>query len=132
MQVTDPVADMLSRIDNALDRRKNVVDIPASKLKKGISQKLKEQGFIRDFKNIRNPRQGILRLYLKYGPEEESVISDLESISSPGRREYVGVDEIPLIKSGLGIALLTTPEGVLTGQEARDQNVGGELLCEVW
>ncbi len=132
MQVTDPVADMLSRINNALVREQNVVDIPASKLKRGICEKLEEQGFIRDFKNIRNPRQGILRIYLKYGPGDDSVISGLNRVSSPGRREYVGVDDIPLVKSGLGIALLTTPEGVLTGQEARDHNVGGELLCEVW
>ncbi len=132
MNVTDPVADMLTRVNNALVRKQDVVDIPSSSLKRGIAKKLLDEGFIIDYKNIRNPRQGTLRLHLKYGPNDESVIQGLKRVSKPGRRRYVGVEEIPLVKSGLGIALLTTPKGVLTGREARAENVGGEFLCEVW
>jgi len=132
VNVTDPVADMLTRVNNALVRKQDVVDIPSSSLKRGIAKKLLDEGFIIDYKNIRNPRQGTLRLHLKYGPNDESVIQGLKRVSKPGRRRYVGVEEIPLVKSGLGIALLTTPKGVLTGREARAENVGGEFLCEVW
>ncbi len=130
--VDDPVSDMLTRIRNALDRNNDRVDVPASKLKEGISEVLLEEGYILDFKTIRNPRQGTLRLYLKYGPDGESIMDRLEKISKPGRRQYVSVDEIEPVKSGLGIAILSTPEGVLSGREARDRNVGGEFLCEVW
>ncbi len=132
MNVTDPVGDMLSRINNVLVRKKQSIDVPASNLKRGIAQKLLDEGFLTDFKNIRNPRQGLLRLYLKLDPDGEPVLRGIKRISTPGRRKYVAVDEIPLVKSGLGIALLTTPRGVLTGKEARDANVGGEFLCEVW
>lgn len=130
--VDDPVSDMLARIRNALDRDKPRVDIPASSLKEGISEVLLEEGYILDFKTIRNPRQGTLRLYLKYGPDEEPIIETLKKISKPGRRKYVGADEIDPVKSGLGISILSTPEGVLSGRDARDKNVGGEYLCQVW
>lgn len=130
--VDDPVSDMLTRIRNALDRDKDRVDIPASKLKEGISDVFLEEGYILDFKKIRNPRQGTLRLYLKYGPDDEPIIDKLEKVSTPGRREYVSVDEIEPVKSGLGISILSTPEGVLSGRQARERNVGGEYLCEVW
>ncbi|MFB6356917.1 MAG: 30S ribosomal protein S8 [bacterium] len=132
MVMTDPVADMLTRIRNALGRNADNVDVPASKLKQGICDKLKEQGYIIDYNFIKNKEQGILRLYLKYGPDGEAVINELERISKPGLRKYVGVDEIPRVKSGLGVALLSTSNGVLTGREAREENVGGEHLCEVW
>ena len=132
MNVTDPVGDMLARIKNGIHRDAESVDIPASKIKKGICEKLLEQGYITDYKVIKNPRQGTLRVYLKYDEEGDAVISDLVRKSKPSRRVYLKVDEIPVVKSGLGNALLTTPEGVLTGKEARERNVGGEFLCEVW
>jgi small subunit ribosomal protein S8 len=132
MQTTDPVSDLLTRIRNGLVREKERVDVPASNLKEGIVEKLIEQGYIRDYKYINNNKQGIIRVLLKYGPGDEPVISELERLSKPGRRRYVSVDEIPTVKSGLGIALLSTSNGVLTDQEAREQNVGGELLCEIW
>lgn len=132
MNVTDPVADMLTRIRNGIIANDDRVDVPASKLKKGIAKKMMESGYLLDCKAIRNPRQGTLRLYLKYGPDEESVISSLERVSKPGRRVYVSVDEIEPVKSGLGVALLSTSDGVLTGREARERNVGGEYLCRIW
>lgn len=132
MNVTDPVGDMLARLKNGLHREAENVDIPASELKEGLCKKLLEQGYITDYKFIRTPRQGNLRVYLKYDDGGDSVISELERKSKPSRRVYLKVDEIPVVKSGLGIALLTTPEGVLTGREAREKNVGGEFLCEVW
>lgn len=130
--VDDPVSDMLSRIRNALDRDKDRVDVPSSNLKEGISDVLLDEGYILDFKKIRNPRQGTLRLYLKYGPDDEPIIDTLNKISKPGLRKYVSVDDIEPVKSGLGISILTTPKGVLSGRQAREKNVGGELLCEVW
>jgi small subunit ribosomal protein S8 len=130
--VDDPVSDMLSRIRNALDRDKDRVDVPASKLKEGVSEVLLEEGYILDFKKIRNPRQGTLRLYLKYGPNDEPIIDTLKKVSKPGRREYISVDEIEPVKSGLGISILSTPKGVLSGRQAREENVGGEYLAEVW
>lgn len=132
MVMTDPVADMLSRIRNGLIRRKDSVDVPRSNLKAGICDQLKEEGFILDYKSIKDKRQGKLRIYLKYGPEDEPVIRELKRVSKPGLRRYVGVEEIPNVKEGLGVALLSTPNGVLTGRQARDARVGGELLCEVW
>lgn len=132
MQTTDPVADLLTRIRNGLVRNKDRVDVPASNLKEGIVDKLIEQGYVRGYKYINNNKQGLLRVLLKYGPEGEPVISELKRSSIPSRRQYVGVDEIPSVKSGLGIALLSTSNGVLTDLEAREENVGGELLCEVW
>jgi small subunit ribosomal protein S8 len=130
--VDDPVSDMLARIRNALDRSKDRVDIPASKLKEGVSDVLLDEGYILDHKKIRNPRQGTLRLYLKYGPNDEPIIDTLQKVSKPGRREYVSVDEIEPVKSGLGISILSTPKGVLSGRDAREENVGGEYLCKVW
>jgi len=132
MNVTDPVADMLTRIRNAMIADDDRVDVPASKLKRGIAHKLMEAGYLLDCKAIRNPRQGTLRLYLKYGADEKPVMSSLERVSKPGRRVYVGAEEIEPVKSGLGVALLSTSEGVLTGREAREKNVGGEYLCKVW
>ncbi|MFB6344639.1 MAG: 30S ribosomal protein S8 [bacterium] len=130
--VDDPVADMLTRIRNALDRDKDRVDIPSSQVKEGVAEVLLEEGYILDFKNIRNPRQGTLRLYLKYDPQGDPVIDTMKKISKPGRRHYIGADEIEPVKSGLGISILSTPKGVLSGRQARDKNVGGAYLCEVW
>lgn len=132
MQTTDPVSDLLTRIRNGLVREKERVDVPASNLKEGIVEKLIQEGYVRDYKYINNNKQGIIRVLLKYGPGNDPVISDIDRLSKPGRRRYVGVEDIPTVKSGLGIALLSTSNGVLTDHEAREQNVGGELLCEVW
>lgn len=132
MQTTDPVSDLLTRIRNGLVRNKERVDVPASNLKEAIVEKLIDEGYVRDYKYINNNKQGIIRVLLKYGNNGESVISDVNRKSKPGRRQYVDVSEIPTVKSGLGIALLSTSNGILTDYEAREQNVGGELLCEVW
>jgi len=132
METTDPVADLLTRIRNGLVRNKERVDVPASNLKEEIVEKLIDQGYVRGYKYINNKKQGLLRILLKYGPDGEPVISELKRLSKPSRRQYAGVDDIPSIKSGLGIALLTTSRGVMTDHEAREENVGGELLCEVW
>ncbi len=132
VDVDDPVSDMLARIRNALVRRKDRVDIPASNLKEGIGDVLLDEGYILEYKKIRNPRQGTLRLYLKYGSDDEPIIDTLRKVSKTGRREYVSVNEIEPVKNGLGISILSTPKGVLSGREAREENVGGEYLCKVW
>lgn len=130
--ITDPIADMLTRIRNANMVYKNRVDIPASKLKKSIVKILKDEGFIKGFRYVEDGRQGILRVYLKYGPKKERVINELIRVSKPGRRIYVGKDEIPEVKSGLGVAILSTSKGVMTDKECRRLGIGGELLCIVW
>jgi len=132
VSMTDPIADMLTRLRNGITRKKVSVDIPASKIKRGLCQKLLDEGYIRDFKFIRNKRQGLLRVYLKYDDEGECIISALKRQSKPSLRVYLGVEEIPVVKSGLGTALMSTPRGVLTGKQARRENVGGEFICEVW
>ena len=132
MKLTDPVADMLTRIRNAIRARHQKVDIPASNLKTEIARILKEEGFIANFKPTEEEGHKVLRLYLKYGNNNESAITNLNRISRPGCRVYVGRDEIPRVLGGLGINILTTPKGVMTGRQARKQGVGGELLCEVW
>jgi small subunit ribosomal protein S8 len=130
--MTDPIADMLTRIRNANMVYKDRVDIPASKLKKSIIRILKDEGFIKGFRYIEDGRQGILRVYLKYGPKRERVINELVRVSKPGRRIYVGKDEIPSVKRGLGVAILSTSKGVMTDRECRKLGIGGELLCIVW
>lgn len=133
MVMTDPLADMLTRIRNANQAKHEKVDIPASNLKTQIARILKEEGYIKNYKLIKDGRQGILRIYLKYeGDGKKPVISGLKTISCPGLRRYVKKDEIPQVLRGLGIAILSTSKGVLTDKEARKLNVGGELLCAVW
>ena len=129
--LTDPIADMLTRIRNATRIKAEKVDIPASKMKLEIAKILKEEGFIRAYKVIKDRRQGILRVNLKY-TGGAPVITGLEKVSTPGRRVYVGSDEIPRVMGGAGLAILTTPKGVLSGKTCRKENVGGELLCYVW
>ncbi len=129
--LTDPIADMLTRIRNAARIKAEKVDIPASKLKLEIAKILKEEGFIRAYKVIKDRRQGILRVNLKYA-DGEPVITGLEKVSKPGRRVYVGSQEIPRVMGGVGLAILTTPKGVLSDKVCRRENVGGELLCHVW
>ncbi len=132
MSMTDPIADYLTRIRNALRAGHKKVDIPASRLKTEITRILQEQHFIHSFVLVEDGKQGILRIYLKYDENEEPVISGLERVSKPGQRKYVGADEIPRVLSNLGIAILSTSKGVLTGQEAGKIGVGGEVLCYVW
>jgi len=130
--MTDPIADMLTRIKNALQAKKEEVDIPSSKLKLRIAEILKEEGYIRDFKLIQDAKQGIIRVFLKYDEYGEPVISGLKKISKPGRRIYVSKDKIPRVMRGLGVAILTTSKGVMTDREARKMGVGGEVICYVW
>jgi small subunit ribosomal protein S8 len=132
MNLTDPVADMLARIRNAINARHQKVDIPASRLKLEIARILKEEGYISNFKASEEEGQKILRVYLKYGNNNEAAISNVERVSRPGCRVYVGRDEIRRVQGGLGICIITTPKGLMTGRQARKEGVGGELLCNVW
>ncbi|GAB4408705.1 MAG: 30S ribosomal protein S8 [Thermodesulfovibrionales bacterium] len=129
--LTDPIADMLTRIRNAVLIKAEKVDIPASRIKLEIAKILKEEGFIRAYKILKDKRQGILRLTLKY-VENENVISGLKRISKPGRRVYVGSKDIPRVMGGVGIAILTTPKGILSDKVCRRDRVGGEVVCYVW
>ena len=130
--MTDPVADFLTRVRNAIRAKQQKVDVPASKLKLEIARILKEEGYISNFKATEENGQKLLRVYLKYGNSNEAAISNLNRISKPGCRVYVGRTEIPRVLGGLGINILTTPKGVMTGRDARKSGVGGEILCEVW
>ncbi len=130
--MTDPVADFLTRVRNAIRAKQQKVDVPASKLKTEIARILKEEGYISNFKATEENGQKLLRVYLKYSNANEAAISNLERVSKPGCRVYVGRTEIPRVLGGLGINILTTPRGVMTGRDARKQGVGGEILCQVW
>jgi small subunit ribosomal protein S8 len=132
MNLTDPVADFLTRIRNAMRARHQKLDVPASKLKAEIARILKEEGYIANYKPTEEDGMKVIRVYLKYDAANQSVIRDLKRISKPGCRVYQGKDDIRRVQGGLGIAILTTPKGVMTGRQARREGVGGELLCEVW
>lgn len=132
MNLTDPVADFLTRIRNSIRARHQKLDIPASKLKAEIARILKDEGYIANYKATEENGQRILRVYLKYGTNNEAAIRDLQRVSRPGCRVYVGRDEIRRVQGGLGISIMTTPKGVMTGRQARREGVGGEILCEVW
>ena len=132
MASTDPIADMLTTIRNANQKFKEKVDIPSSKMKCEIARMLKENGFIANFKNIEDRKQGILRIYLKYSPSKERVIKGITRISRPGLRVYRSWNEIPKIYGGLGTIFLSTSKGLINDEQARMQKVGGELLCKVW
>jgi len=132
MSMTDPIADMLTRIRNANRAGHERVEIPGSKLKLEIGRILREEGFIRNYRLIDDRKQGILRIYLKYGENSEKVITDLKRISKPGRRVYVGTENLPRVYGNLGIAILSTSQGVLTAIQCRKVKVGGEVLCYVW
>ena len=129
---TDPVADLLTRIRNASRAEHEKVDIPASKLKVRVAEILKDEGFIKNFRVLDDTKQGTLRVYLKYGPGNEKVISGLARVSTPGRRVYVTHDKIPTILGGMGVTLVSTSRGVLTDRDARKEHVGGEVLAYVW
>src|SRR5574337_1021393 len=130
--LTDPIADMLARIRNASRAEHEKVDIPASKVKLKIAGILKEEGFIRNFRLIEDKKQGTLRVYLKYGPGNEKMISGIVRVSTPGRRVYVTADKTPSILGGVGLAILSTSRGVMTDRESRKLKVGGEVLALVW
>ncbi len=130
--VTDPIADFLTAIRNALSARHKTVDVPASKMKEALAQILMDQNFIRGFKRYEDGLQGILRVQLKYDEEGIPAITGIKRASTPGRRRYVGKSDIPRVMNQLGISIMTTPKGVITGGRARQLGVGGEVLCYVW
>jgi small subunit ribosomal protein S8 len=137
--MTDPISDMITRIRNAVTAKHTRVDMPASKLKAEIARILQDEGYIQGFRLVEEPaeREGraprqVIRVFLKYGPHGEKVITGLERISRPGRRVYLGVDDVPAVLGGLGTSILTTSRGVMTGRAARKAGVGGEVLCNVW
>lgn len=132
MALTDPIADMLTRVRNANIAYLKQVDIPASKIKEQIADVLKSEGFIKEYQVINTGVQGVLRLFMKYGPQKEKVIMGLKRISKPGRRVYVGKNDIPRIFGGLGVVVITTPNGVMTGKQAKKTGVGGEVLAYIW
>ena len=132
MSLTDTVADFLARIRNAVHAKHQKVDVPASKLKLELARILKEEGYIANYKATEEQGHKLVRVYLKYGPDEEAIISNLARVSRPGCRVYVGRNQIPRVLGGMGINILTTPKGVMTGRQARKEGVGGELLCEIW
>lgn len=132
MVMSDPIADMLTRIRNANIVRHETVEIPASKMKREIAEILKKEGFIRDAEYVEDSKQGIIRVFLKYGSNNERVISGLKRISKPGLRVYTKSQEIPRVLGGLGIAIISTSSGVMTDKEARQTKAGGEVICYVW
>ena len=132
MHITDPVADMLTRIRNANSAKHDTVDVPASKMKKSIAQILLDEGYIKSFTVIDDGLQGIIRITLKYNGGKEKVITGLRRVSKPGLRVYVGADELPRVLRGMGIAIISTSQGIMTDKKAREAHVGGEVLAFVW
>ena len=132
MAVSDPIADMLTRIRNGVKARFNSVDVPGSKLKTEIARILKDEGFIKNYKFLKDGKQGILRIYLKYGSGQSNVVYGLKRISKPSCRVYVRSNDIKPVYNGMGISILSTSKGIMTDKRARLENVGGEILCNVW
>ena len=132
MHVTDPVADMLTRIRNANSAKHETVDIPASNMKKAIAEILTEEGYIKGYQIIDDGKQGIIKITLKYGANNEKVLSGLKRISKPGLRVYASRDELPRVLKGLGIAIISTSQGIMTDKKARAKNIGGEVLAFIW
>lgn len=132
MTMTDPIADMLTRIRNANMRAKESADVPRSNIKCEVARVLKAEGFIRDYKEIEDNRQGVIRIYLKYGHQKERVIRQLKRESRPGRRSYKGVDDLKKVLGGVGIAIVSTSRGIMSDKECRKAKVGGEVICTVW
>ncbi|CAM4243685.1 MULTISPECIES: 30S ribosomal protein S8 [Weissella] len=132
MSMTDPIADFLTRIRNANMVRHDSVEVPASKIKKDIAEILKSEGFVRDVEYIEDDKQGVIRVFLKYSADKTRVITGLKRISKPGLRTYVKSDNVPKVLNGLGIAIISTSEGVITDKEARAKKIGGEVLAYVW
>lgn len=132
MVMTDPIADYLTRIRNANMVKHESLDIPASNIKKSMTEILKNEGFIKDYEVIEDNKQNVLRIFLKYGKDQQRVISGLKRISRPGLRSYVDSGNVPKVLNGLGIAILSTSKGVITDKEARAQHVGGEVIAYIW
>lgn len=132
MVMTDPIADFLTRIRNANMAKHESLEVPASKIKRDIAEILKNEGFVRDVEYIDDDKQGIIRVFLKYGKGNERVISGIRRISKPGLRSYVKADAVPKVLNGLGIAVLSTSEGVITDKEARAKKIGGEVIAYIW
>ncbi len=132
MTMTDPIADMLTRIRNATMVKHEAVEIPGSKIKLAIADILKSEGFIKEFEFKKDNKQGMIRVYLKYGPNREKVITGLKRISKPGLRVYASKDQLPKVLGGLGIAVISTSQGIMTDKAARKAGAGGEVLCYIW
>ena len=132
MHITDPIADMLTRIRNANSEKHESVDVPASNLKKAIAQILLDEGYIKNYQIIDDEKQGLIKITLKYGENKTKVISGLKRISKPGLRVYAGKDELPKVLKGLGIAIISTSQGIMTDKKARQLNIGGEVLAFIW
>lgn len=132
MQITDPIADLLTRIRNANSAKHETVDIPASNMKKAITKILLDEGYIKGFQVIDDSKQGIIRVTLKYGENKSKVISGIKRVSRPGLRIYAGVDNLPKVLKGLGIAIISTSKGIMTDKQARAEKIGGEVLAFIW
>lgn len=132
MVMTDPVADFLTRIRNGNMVMHETVEVPGSKIKRSIAAIMREEGYIKDFEYIEDGKQGIIRIYLKYGPDKKKVITGIKRISKPGLRVYVKKDDIPRVLGGLGTAVISTPKGLMTDKNARKQGLGGEVICYIW
>ncbi len=132
MNITDPIADLLTRIRNASSAKHDTVDIPASNMKKSVAQILVDEGYVKSMQVIDDDKQGVIRLTLKYGEDKTSAITGLRRVSKPGLRIYTSCEKMPKVLKGLGIAIVSTPKGVMTDKQARKENVGGEVLAFVW
>jgi len=132
MAMTDPIADLLTRIRNAGMAKHQKLDMPSSNLKVAVAAVLKDLGYIKNFKTVSDDKQGVLRIYLKFDGDNQHVIHEIKRVSTPGRRVYVGKDEIPRVKNGLGAAILSTSQGVMDDGAARQAQVGGEIICTIW
>lgn len=132
MAMTDPIADMLTRIRNANMVKQQKVDVPSSNLKVSLAGVLKNEGYIKNYKVMPDQKQGILRIYLKYIDEKDPVITEIKRVSKPGGRVYAKSEDIPKVKNGLGVSILSTSKGIMTGKQAQEAGIGGELLCTVW
>ena len=132
MAISDPIADMLTRIRNAAKAKFNSADVPASKLKTELARVLKDEGYIKNYKFIQDGKQGILRIYLKYGPGQKATIYGIERVSKPSRRVYTKSKDIQPVYNGMGISILSTSRGIMSDKKARQENVGGEVLCNIW
>ncbi len=128
----DPIADMFTRIRNANMKFKDYVDVPSSKIKQNIVKLLKDEGFIKGYRYIEDNKQGVIRVYMKYGENRQKVINSIRKVSKSSRRVYKGSNEMPKIKAGLGLVVVSTPQGIMSGAKARELNVGGEIICEIW
>ena len=132
MAISDPIADMLTRIRNGVKAKFNSVDIPASKLKTELARVIKDEGYIKNYKFVQDGKQGVLRIYLKYGAGQKATIYGIERVSKPSRRIYVKSKEIKPVYNGMGVSILSTSKGIMTDKKARLENVGGEILCNIW